>query len=156
MHAGDGLEDVVRRQRAPVLDLQFVREHVEQDFGIGIGVDVAPVVVEDFAAQRVGVDQVAVVRKRDAVRRVHVERLRLGRAFGACGRIAAVADADVAAKAEHRLAREHVAHEAGPLVQAQAIAVDRRDARRVLAAMLQHGQRVIERRSRLPIFRRCR
>jgi hypothetical protein len=124
-----------------------VREHVEQHFGIGIGVDVAAVVIDDLAAQRVRVDEIAVVRERDAVRRVDVERLRLGRAFRTCGWIAAVADADVAAKAEHRLAREHVADEAGAFVQSQAIAVDRRDAGGVLAPVLEHGQRVVERRS---------
>ena len=57
-----------------------------------------------------------------------------------------MADADVAAQLEHVVAREHVAHESRALVQAQAIAVDGRDAGRVLAAVLQHGQRVVERR----------
>ena len=78
---------------------QLVREHVEQHFGVGLGVDVAAVLFEHLAPQRVGVDQVAVVRQRDAERRVDVERLRLVRAFGAGGRIAAVADADAACRA---------------------------------------------------------
>ena len=57
-----------------------------------------------------------------------------------------MADADVAAQLEHVLALEHVAHQACALVQAQAFAVDRGDAGRVLAAMLQHGQAVVQRR----------
>ncbi|MEW5314961.1 MAG: hypothetical protein WDW38_006420 [Sanguina aurantia] len=61
VNAGDGLEDMVRCQRHAVLDLQLVRQHVEQYFGVGIGIDVAAIVLEHLAAQRFGVHQVAVV-----------------------------------------------------------------------------------------------
>jgi hypothetical protein len=147
MRAGDRFENMIRRQRAAILDLQLVREHVEQHFGIGIGVDVAAIVLEHLAAQRLGVDQVAVVRERDAERRVHVQRLRLGGTFGTGGRITAMTDADAAAQRQHAVAIEHVAHEAAALVQAQAVAVDGGDAGGVLAAVLQDGERVVERRS---------
>jgi hypothetical protein len=39
------------------LDLQLVREDVEQDLRIGVGVDVAAIVLEHLAPQRLGVDQ---------------------------------------------------------------------------------------------------
>ena len=63
MHARDGLEDVIGREVMAILDLQLVREDVQQHFGIRIGVDVAAIVFVHFAAQRIGVDQVAVVRR---------------------------------------------------------------------------------------------
>ena len=45
------LEDVLRRQRAAFLALQLVREHVEQHFGIRIGVDVAAVLADQHLAR---------------------------------------------------------------------------------------------------------
>ncbi len=145
MHAGDGLEDVVRGERVALLDLQLVGQDVEQDFRIRIGVDVAAVVLVHLAAQRLGVDEVAVVAERDAVGRVDVEGLGLGRALRSCRRITAVADADAAAQLEHVRGAEYVAHQPRALVQAQALAVDRGDAGGVLAAVLQHGERVVQR-----------
>ena len=53
-------------------------EHIEQYFGIGVGVDVTQVVLEQFTFQLFGIRQIAIVGERDAVRRVHVERLRFG------------------------------------------------------------------------------
>src|SRR5690606_20714884 len=86
----------------------------------------------------------AVVRQRDAVWRVHVERLGLVVAFAAGGGIAAVGDADPALEQAHGLAVEHVAHQAVALVHAQVRAIRRGDACRVLAAVLEHGQAVVE------------
>ena len=86
---GDRREDVRRRRaRARADALQLVREHVEQHFGVGAGVDVAPVVADQHFRELGGVGQVAVVREADAVRRVDVERLRLGGGVAAGGRIA--------------------------------------------------------------------
>ena len=56
--------------------LQFVREHVQQDLGVGIRVDVPPVDAEHLALELLRVRQVAVVAQGDAERRVDVERLR--------------------------------------------------------------------------------
>ena len=57
-----------------------------------------------------------------------------------------MSDADAAAQLQHVVAVEHVAHQSRALVQAQPFTIDGRDARGVLAAMLQNGQRVIQRR----------
>ena len=74
--------------------LQLVREHVQQHFGIGVGVDVPQVLPEQLVLQLLGVGEVAVVPEHDAERRIDVERLRLGRRpGGARGRIARVRDA---------------------------------------------------------------
>src|SRR3546814_2807774 len=67
--AVDALDRAERGLRAQhLLPVELVREHVEQHFRIRLGVDVAPILLEHLAAQRIGVDQVAVVRQRDAVR----------------------------------------------------------------------------------------
>jgi cyanophycinase-like exopeptidase len=63
MHAGHRADRRLRIERA--LLGQLVCEHVEQDFGIGVGVDVAAVGFEDLPAQVLGVDQVAVVGQGD-------------------------------------------------------------------------------------------
>ncbi len=103
------------------------------------------VLLLDEALELVGVDEVAVVGETDAVRRVDVERLRL-RDRRAAGRgVADVPEPDVAAELEHVPLLEHVAHEAVALAHAEAARVVRHDARRVLAAMLQHRERVVER-----------
>ena len=80
----------------------------------------------------------------DAVGRIHVERLRLGGAVAAGGRIAHVADADVAGELEHVPLLEHVAHQACALARAQPPLEGGHDAGRILAAVLQHRQRIIQ------------
>jgi hypothetical protein len=129
--------------RARVADL--VGEHVQQDLRVGVRVDVPAVVHEELAAQLVRVDEVPVVAQHDAVRRVHVERLRFGlRRSGARRRIAAMGDAHVAHEVAHIARAEDVAHEAAALVHVEAVALGRDDARRVLAAVLQHRHPVVE------------
>ena len=77
VHAGDRGEDRVGVELGMMRRaLELERQHVEQHLGVGIGVDVAEVELEQLALQRLAVGQVAVVRKRDAERRIDVERLR--------------------------------------------------------------------------------
>src|ERR1043165_9493217 len=94
------------------------------------------------SASRIG--EVAVVREADAVRRIHVEGLGFGGAVAAGGRIAHVAHADVALELEHVMRLEHVAHQAAPLAREQLAILDRRDARGVLPAVLEHREGVID------------
>ena len=47
----------------------------------------------------------------------------------------------------HLVAGEHVPHQAVVLAQVHAVAVARGDARRVLPPVLQHGQRIVKRRT---------
>ena len=106
----------------------------------------ATVVLEHLATQGIGIDEIAVVSERNAVGRIDVQGLGLAAALGPGGRIAAVADADTAAQGQHVFALEHVLDEPVALVQSQARAVNGGDARRVLAAMLEHGQGIVESR----------
>src|SRR5690606_9601494 len=65
--------------------------------------------------------------------------------LAAGGGIAAVADAHPALQQAHAAVVEHVAHQAVALVHAQGGAGGGGDAGRVLAAVLEHGQAVVQR-----------
>ncbi len=56
--------------------LKLVRQHVQQDFRIRIGVDVAAIDAEHLTLQLFRVGQIAVVPERDAEGRIDVKRLR--------------------------------------------------------------------------------
>ena len=105
----------------------------------------APILADQDLGELGGVGEVAVVAEADAVGRVDVERLRLGGAVAAGGRVAHVADADVALELEHVVLLEHIAHQSAALAHAQlAVARGGGDAGGVLAAMLQHRERIVE------------
>src|SRR5690606_9998900 len=104
-----------------------------------------PILLHDEPLELLRVDEVAVVREADAERRIHVERLRFGRARGARRRITHMADADVAAQPQHVALLEHVAHEPVALARVQPAVRLRDDTRRILTAVLQDRQRIVER-----------
>ncbi len=79
VHGLDRVEDIVRRRPPVDTNLQLVREHVEQDLGVGVRVQVAPVLAYQELGEFVVIRQVAVMRKADPVGRIHVERLRFRR-----------------------------------------------------------------------------
>ena len=124
---------------------QFVREYVEQNFGIGAGVDVAQVFVTHVFIQFGSVGEVAVVRQNDAERRADVERLRLrAAACVARSRITDVGDAGVAGQIAHIACAEHFAHHAFAFVHMEGAAFRRYNARRILPPVLQHLQAVVQ------------
>jgi hypothetical protein len=85
------------------------------------------------------------VAERDAKRRVDVERLRfLDEARRACGRVAHVRDADVAGQDCACSRAEDLAHHAVAFPHREARAVAGGNARRVLTAVLQQLQRVVQ------------
>ncbi len=139
-----GGKDVGHRGSQVADPLQFAGEHVEQHLGVGGGVEVPAVLAYQRAGQFRGIGQVAVVGEADAVGRVDVERLGLGGALAAGGRVANVADADIALELKHVTLLEHVPHQAVVLAQEDLALVRRHDARGVLATMLQHRQGVVE------------
>ncbi|CPI88074.1 Uncharacterised protein [Bordetella pertussis] len=146
VHRGDGAKDrVIVERHAAGGRLQLVRQHIEQHFGIGIGIDVAAVDAVERLAQLAPVGQVAVVGEHDAERRIDVERLRLFLAgAGAGGGIAHLAHAAGARQRAHVAGTEHIAHQAVRLVHVEVVALQRGDARRVLPPVLQQQQAVIE------------
>ena len=107
----------------------------------------AQIALEDVGLELPGVREVAVVRQADAVGRVDVHRLRLGGARRTGRRIAHVADAHVPAQPLHVALLEDLAHQAVAFAQPQTaigLGVPRDHPRRVLAAMLQGKQRVVD------------
>jgi hypothetical protein len=94
--------------------------------------------------QLASIGQIAVVSQADAVRRIDVEGLRILRTVGTGGGVTNMADADVALELEHVLLLKHIAYQAGVLAHEKLAALRRHDARGVLAAVLQHCQRVID------------
>ncbi len=146
MHLAHGSEHVLRPQRLALRRaVELVREHIEQHFRVALGVDVPMVGVEQLGAQRGRVRQVAVVRQHDAERRVHIKRLRfvlVERVAG--GGIAHLADAAFAWQCAHVARAKHVAHHAARLVHVKLALLLGHDAGRVLAAVLQQQQRIVE------------
>ena len=145
VHDADRLEQGLGVERITVgRDLDLVRQHIQQHFRVGIRVDVAAVVAEQRVLQLGLVRQVAVVGQGDAERCVHVERLRFFLARRTGGRVAAVTDAGVPLQRTHVTGAEHVTHQAVGLVHREHAAVIGCNARRILAAVLQQQQCVVQ------------
>ena len=125
--------------------LEFECQHVEQHLRIRIGIDVAEVELEQFLLEGFAVGQVAVVGKGDAERRIDIEGLRfeVGRRRSR-RRIPAVPDPGVAHEVAHVARAEHVAHVPAALVHVKYRTFAGHDARRVLAAVLQQQQTVVQ------------
>ena len=124
---------------------QLVRQHIEQHFGVAVGVDVAVIGMKQLGLQLGRIRQVAVVRQHQAERRVDIKRLRLVFAEGiACRRVAHLTQTHIARQRPHVASTKHVAHHALGLVHEKLAPLLRDDARRILAAMLQQQQAVID------------
>jgi hypothetical protein len=106
---------------------------------------VAQVGAEEVVLELLGIGEVPVMAKDDTERRIHVERLRLGgRPCRTGGGIARVSDTALPAERAHVARAEHVAHHARSLVRMEVGAVRGDDARRILAAMLEDQQPVVQ------------
>ena len=145
VHPLDGGEDLVGVEVEPGdLRLQLVGEHVDEQLGVRAGVEVAAVDVEQLLGELARVGEVAVVHEHDAVRRVHVERLRLVLVVGrAAGGVAHVAEAHGAGESAHVAGAVRLAHLALGLVHVEGAAVGRGDAGRILSAVLQQQEAVV-------------
>ncbi len=117
VHVGHGREDILFGRLQLATHGQFMGEHVEQHFRIGIGVHMAQVGLVNFLGQLLDVGEVAVVRQRDAVRRVDVERLSLGRRRAARGGVTHMTDAHMPDQTLHMTLMKHIAHQSVVLAQ---------------------------------------
>ena len=104
----------------------------------------APVFALQHFAQLARIGEIAVVRQADAIGRVHIERLGFRGAVTASRRIANMAHAHVALELLHVVLLEDIAHQPTALAHEQLAFGDGRDARRVLATVLQYRQCVID------------
>ena len=139
-------EDVPGLEMGRILVLQFVRENVEQQFGIRFGVDVAPVAVEQLLRQALRVDQIAIVAERDSVWGIDVKRLGLGGIIRSRRRVPHMTDARITVERRHVSGFEDVPDQAAAFVQPEFRPVQRCDAGGILPAVLEHGQRVVQSR----------
>ena len=146
VHGADGLEDVFALERRATAGAgQLVGQHVEQDFGVALGVGVAVVGVRQLLAQLLGIGEVAVVHHDDAEGRVHVEGLGLFLAGRVAGRrVAHLTQAHRARQGTHVAGAEHVAHHALGLVHEELALLLGHDAGGILATVLQQQQGVID------------
>ncbi len=125
--------------------LQLVSEHVDEQLGVAVGVEVPAVDLEQLARELARVREVAVVDEDDAVRRVHVERLGLLLlGGGAARRIPHMAEAHRAEQRAHVARAVGLAHLALRLDEVQHAPFGGRDAGRILAPMLQEGECVVD------------
>src|SRR5689334_682939 len=98
----------------------------------------------DDLTQLARIGEIAVVREADSIRSVDVERLGFRSVVASRGGIAHVAHAHVALELLHVVLLEDIAHEAPPLAREELAIQNRCNARRVLAAMLQHRERIVD------------
>ena len=128
-----------------VLALQFMRQHIQHKFRIGLRIQVTPVLLDQETGQLPRIREIAVVGQADSMRTVDVKRLRLACADTARGRVAHMAYTHIAFQSEHVAHPKNIAHQAVVLALVQFETIAGHDARRILAAMLQNGQRIINR-----------
>jgi hypothetical protein len=100
----------------PILDaqlflpefLEFVCEHIQEDLGIGGGIDMAKVIEIELGRLLFGVYQIPIVSDCQPVWRIHVEWLRLRRRTGASGRISDMTDSHRAFHSLHVTFKEDI------------------------------------------------
>ncbi len=116
---------------------------IQQDFGVRVGVQVTQVALKQLLGQGICIGEGAVVGKGDAVRRVDVERL-CQRSAGTPRRgVAHMADTDAAAQTLHMVLAKNIAHQPFTFALAKFPTVAGHDPRRILPAVLQHGQCIV-------------
>ena len=142
-HGGKHINGLERQAARGFFEL--VREHIEQHFRVAVGVDVAMVGGEQFGLEHGRIGQVAVVREHQTEGRVDIKGLRFVFAEGvARRRVTHLAQADIARQGAHVARAKNVAHHALGLVHEKFTVQLRDDARRVLPAVLQQQEAVID------------
>jgi hypothetical protein len=100
---------------------------------------------DDEFLEVLGVDQIAVVREAYSVGRVHVKRLCVRQTSAPGCRVANMSYADVAPQFQHVAALKNVSHQPVVLADMKTPVLFRDDPGRILAAMLEDRECVIER-----------
>ena len=94
-----------------------MREHVEQNLGVTVGIDVPPIAQKHFLLQFSAVDEVAVMRQQQPEGCVDVERLRLFRIRSAArSRIAHMRDPGHTGQRTHVPGPKHITNQPVRLV----------------------------------------
>ena len=103
----------------------------------------AQIGTKDVLRQVFRIGQVAIMGQGNAVGGVNIERLRFCRTGTSGGRVTHMTDTHVANQPTHVAGAEHISHHTVILAQIEPVAVTGHDTCRVLPAMLQNGQRII-------------
>ena len=122
----------------------FVRQHIEQYFGVALGVGVTVVVIGQFTAQLLGIGEIAVVHHDNTEGRIHVEGLSL--LFAGCiarRGVTHLTQTHITGQSAHIAGAEHVLHHALGLVHEELAFLLGHDAGCILPAVLQQQQGVI-------------
>ena len=78
VHAPHGGKYVFRPGTQRLLVRKLVCQHVQQDLGVRLGIQMTAIITKQFFFQLAGIHQVAVMAERNAERRIHVQGLCLG------------------------------------------------------------------------------
>ena len=144
MHPGHRAEDVLLVDAELPLDLELVGKDVEQDLGVRLGIDMPQVVDEEVALQVLGIGQIAVMGQHDAVGGIDVEGLGLGGADRPGGGVANMAHTHIAPELDHVAGAKDIPNQPSVFAQVEFVALAGDDPRRILAAVLEHKERVVE------------
>ena len=141
-HRGKHIGRIQRQTSRGFID--FVRQYIEQHLGVALGVDVAVVGAEQLCLEGLRIGQVAVVHQHNTKRGVDIKGLGLFVAVGvASGRVAHLAQTEVARQRAHIAGAKHIAHHALGFVHEELAVLLGHDSGGVLPPMLQEQQGVI-------------
>ncbi len=146
VHSADRIEHLLGAERQPGHALlKLVREHIQQQLRVGVRVQVAPIDIVELGRQLTSVGQIAVVHEDQTVGRIHIERLRLFLIRGCATRgVAHMPEPDMAEQGTHVAGTIRLAHLPASLHHVELAAIGGGDSRRILTAMLQQQQAVVD------------
>ena len=146
MHAAHRPEDGLGGERRAAGFVQFMGEDVEQDLGIRVGIDVAPIDLEEFPFQLMGIGQVAVVGQGDPVGRVDIEGLGFQGGMAAGRGVTHMADAHGADQPREVAGLKDIPHQAVFLMEKHLVQMTGGHAGGILAPVLENTQSFIKTR----------
>ncbi len=146
VHSRHRAKQMCRQQRGHPAGsaVHLMSQHIQQNFGITLGIDMPVIRIEQLVLERLGIGEITVMHQHDAKGRVHIERLRLFLAEGIarCG-VTHLPQAAIAQQAAHIARAKHILHHALGLVHEELAILLRNNACSILPAMLKQQQGVV-------------
>ena len=125
--------------------LQFVGKHIEQDFRVGLGINMSSVTTVHIVLQFGRIGKISVVTKNNAKGGIDIKRLGFFGAHSASGcRVANMPNAHLAKKVTHVAGSKDIAHKSRSPRHKNAFSLGRCNARCILTPMLKQKQGVVE------------
>ncbi len=145
VNGGNRPEYMFRRELKLGLHLEFVRKHVQQDLGIGTGIDVPQILTEQLVLELGGIGKVSVMRQRKTEGGIYVKWLGLSDGVLAGSGVPHMPEPQIALEVAHMVRLEDITHQPGVLAQVDALPVAGKNSGRILPTVLQHHQAIIDR-----------